>query len=204
MKKIIQITSGRGPEECMRVVACVQELIIKEARDNNFNISVIDSIKGTLKGTLLSSTLLIEGNNIDSFVKEWEGTIQWISKSPYRKFNKRKNWFIGVSVFDIDKKFKFSLNDVEIKTARSSGPGGQNVNKTNSAVRAKHIPTGIQVNAMDSRSALENKALALQRLEAKVLAIQTELLVKNKQDKWQEHNVLERGNPIKTIEKKLI
>lgn len=202
MKKIIQITSGRGPEECMRVVACVQELLIKDAKKNNINISVLSSTKGPIKGTLLSSTMLVEGK-VEEFIKEWEGTIQWISKSPYRKHNKRKNWFIGVSTFDIDKKFQFDINDVEIKTARSSGPGGQSVNKTNSAVRVKHIPTGIQINAMDSRSALENKASALQRLEEKLLSIQSETIVKAQQDKWQEHNILERGNPIKTIQKNL-
>lgn len=203
MKQIIQITSGRGPEECTRVVALVQELIMKEAKKQNFNISVIDSTKGSLRGTLFSSTLVVEGADISKLVSDWSGTVQWISKSPYRPMHKRKNWFVGVSFFDIPNSFKFNLNDVEITTARSGGPGGQSVNTTNSAVRAKHIPTGIQVFTQDTRSMLENKKLCLERLEEKVLSEQTKKLVEQQQTQWQEHNCLERGNPVKVINQKL-
>jgi len=78
MKKLCIITSGRGPIECTRVVAKVQELMMKQARKTGMTISVLDSIKGDLKGTLLSSTLLVEGELTD-FENEWSGSIQWIS-----------------------------------------------------------------------------------------------------------------------------
>jgi peptide chain release factor len=203
-KKICIITSGRGPVECSRVVAKVQELMMKHARKNEFTISVLDSVKGELKGTLLSATLLLEGDKLKDFVAEWEGTVQWISKSPYRAFNKRKNWFVGVSFFDVNDELKFNIRDVEITTSRSGGPGGQSVNKVESAVSAKHIPTGVQVKATDTRSQLENKQLAIERLQEKVLSIQTQKLIETQQVQWQEHNCLERGNPIKTINIKLI
>jgi peptide chain release factor len=73
------------------------------------------------------------------------------------------------------------------------------VNKVETAVRGTHIPSGIQVLATDSRSQLENKKLCLQRLQAKVLAWQQEQLEADRQDRWQEHNELERGNPVKVI-----
>jgi peptide chain release factor len=205
MKKVIQITSGRGPEECTRVVALVQELLMKEAKKQNLTISVLDSVKGNFRGTLFSSTLLVEGNNLDTLSDEYNGIILWKSKSPYRPMHKRKNWFIGVSFHDvISDEYNFNLRDVEITTARSGGNGGQSVNTTDSAVRAKHIPTGIQVRATDSRSQLENKQLAIERLLKKVIYAKTLSLIDKQKDMWQNHNELERGNPIKVIEKPLI
>jgi len=202
-KILIQITSGRGPVECCRVVARVQEMIIKQARNLDIEISVIDNRKADLEGTLLSATLLAKGNKPDAFIKEWRGTVQWIAQSPYRKFHKRKNWYVGVEIFDVKELLQWNIKDVVFDTCRSSGPGGQNVNKVETAVRGTHIPSGIRVLASDSRSQWQNKKLCLERLEAKVMAWQTTQLVERQQSQWQEHNELERGNPVKTITGKL-
>ncbi|MGO4288400.1 peptide chain release factor H [Chitinophaga sp. RAB17] len=200
---IIQITSGRGPAECCRVVARVQELIIKQARATDISIQVLENIKGDINGTLLSATLLAKGSQLTTFLKEWEGTVQWIAQSPYRKFHKRKNWFVGVSVFDVKKQLQWNPKDVTLETCRAAGPGGQHVNKVETAVRGIHRPSGLQVLAMDSRSQLQNKQLCLERLEAKFLAWQTGLLVSQQQDQWQEHNELERGQAVKVIRERL-
>ncbi|MBP1650123.1 MAG: peptide chain release factor [Bacteroidetes bacterium] len=201
-KAIIQITAGRGPAECSRVVAKVTERLFAQCRKGGIEIELLDSTPGDLKGTFLSTLLSVRGD-IDNLSKEWAGTVQWIARSPYRKFHKRKNWFVGVAFFDVAKQLQFNMADVRMETCRASGSGGQHVNKVETAVRGTHIPSGIQVLAMDSRSQWENKQLCLKRLEAKVQAWQGEKLIRQQQEQWQEHNELERGCAVKTIEEAL-
>jgi len=204
MKKImIQITSGKGPAECCRVVACVQSLMMKQAKQQGVELEVLESKAGNLNRTLLSATMVATGNNLDAYIAEWAGTIQWIAQSPYRKYHKRKNWFVGVAAFDVQDFMQWNPKDVKLETCRSSGPGGQNVNKVETAVRGTHLPSGIQVIAMDTRSQLENKKLCMARLEAKLLVWQTAQLMEKQHSHWQEHNVLERGNAVKTIKQDL-
>jgi len=198
-KMMIQITSGKGPAECCRVVACVQSLIIKQAKQQGIELQVLENKVGELKGTLLSATMMAVGDDLDQLISEWAGTIQWIAQSPYRKYHRRKNWFVGVAAFDVKELMQWNPKDVKLETCRSSGPGGQNVNKVETAVRGTHLPSGLQVMAMDTRSQLENKKLCLARLEAKILVWQTEQLMDQQQSQWLEHNALERGNPVKTI-----
>ncbi|MET0243162.1 MAG: peptide chain release factor H, partial [Flavitalea sp.] len=161
----IQITSGRGPAECCVVVAKLTKMIVVEAKKNSIDAKLEQYEDGPEKGTMYSAVMSLRGANVNAFLEGWIGTILWISKSPYRPLHKRKNWFSGITICDSNKPFKWDEKDVRFETARASGPGGQNVNKVESAVRAIHVPSGVQVLAMDSRSQLENRQISLIRLK---------------------------------------
>lgn len=200
---MIQITSGRGPEECWRAVAKVLEILLKEARSAGLSAEVVDSAPGHLNGTLLSALILVKGKEVKTFIEKWQGTVLWISPSPYRKYHKRKNWFVGVEAFDVSKVFQWNEKEVTFESLRSSGPGGQHVNKTESAVRAKHIPSGITVVASERRSQHQNKSEALERLKNKVKQWFVEQASAKMQDQWQQHNSLERGNAVRVFNERL-
>ena len=202
-KIYLQITSGRGPAECCRVVALVLEKMLIQARQLGLITEVIEREEGEMNRTLFSAIIFLEGSKIDEIVDEWEGTIQWIAQSPYRIYHKRKNWFVGVNSFTPTELNEIDAKYITYQTLRSSGPGGQHVNKTESAVRATHAPSGLSVTASDQRSQMQNKKLATERLLIKLLAWNQEQTMQKAQENWNNHNSLERGNPVKVIQEPL-
>ena len=200
MEKIIQITSGRGPAECSWVVAQVLKMLLIDAKTVGLQAIVLHKMGGELNRTLDSVTIQLNGESekLKAFSVNWIGTIQWVGQSQFRKYHKRKNWFIGVNELDLSKStISFNENEVKYSAIRSGGPGGQHVNKVSTAIRATHIPTGFSVVVSDTRSQLQNKKKAKERLtnllRTAQLNEQKDLIKAN----WQNHNELERGNPVK-------
>lgn len=196
---IVQITSGRGPAECCWVVAQVLKTMLAEAENKGFRYEVISRNAGIEAGTLVSAMVKFEGNKVNVFAQQWNGSVLWVGQSPYRKFHKRKNWFVGVNIVNLDETVQWSEKDITYQTLRSSGPGGQHVNKTETAVRAIHKPSGLQITASDSRSQLQNKKLATRRLLNKLVEWRLSELIRIEQSQWNQHNQLERGNPVKVF-----
>ncbi|AXT61414.1 peptide chain release factor H [Aquimarina sp. AD10] len=197
--KTIQITSGRGPVECCWVVAQVLKYFIEDIKVARIKYTLLHREVGAENGTLQSATIQLEGNGLEPFLKDWLGTIQWIGKSSFRKFNKRKNWFIGIYEIEETEKMLLKENEIKFQAIRSSGAGGQHVNKVSSAIRAIHTKTGIQVLVMDSRSQHQNKKIALKRLQEKVDTYNNEQLKILVQHQWGNHLNLERGNPTRVF-----
>ena len=200
MEKIIQITSGRGPAECTWVVAQVLKKVLQEAETLQLKATVLQHEAGSENGTVASAMVQIIGKDAAEFTDSWVGTIQWIGKSTFRKFHKRSNWFIGIFEVDAIESRAFSEKDIQYQAMRSSGAGGQHVNKVSSAIRATHLPTGISVVSMDSRSQHQNKKLATERLLVKLNEAQLNLLKQQFQSQWINQLAVERGNPIRTFE----
>ncbi|MCV2485413.1 peptide chain release factor H [Flavobacterium sp. SH_e] len=199
MERIIQITAGRGPAECTWVVAQVLKKVLEEAQEQQLETILLQREAGIENGTVETASIAIRGKNADRFVNSWIGTIQWIGQSQFRKMHKRKNWFIGIFEIEQQKDSLFSENDIQYQAMRSSGAGGQHVNKVSSAIRATHIPTGIAVVSMDSRSQHQNKKLATERL-IKKLEDEKLLQLKNHIGKqWENQLNIQRGNPVRVF-----
>ncbi|MCF2875743.1 MULTISPECIES: peptide chain release factor H [unclassified Tenacibaculum] len=195
--KIIQLTAAKGPAECAWVVAKVLKIFLKELIINKVEYQILHKENGIENGTIQSVSIKLNGKEISNFLKNWQGTIQWIGVSTFRKYHKRKNWYIGCYELNQVQQNTIHEKEIQFQAIRSSGAGGQHVNKVSSAIRAKHLPTGIQVLVMDSRSQHQNKKIAVERLKEKVSEHNTNQLKEAVKQEWENHLNLERGNPIK-------
>lgn len=217
MKQYVQITSGRGPQETCAVVYKVFKEFIKEIKPNilseypqtepsELSVFLLDKEEWNdskyADSCWLSCTLILYGTpeEFSKIRSEWEGTIQWTAtKNQFRPNHKRKNWFVGISFDEEFKGIEFDEADVKFETMRSRGPGGQHVNRTESAVRAIHVPTGIFAISEDERSQFRNKEIAKARLFFKIMSANMEASAQHSREVWNNHNSLQRGNPIKTF-----
>src|SRR5262245_6502706 len=195
------VTSGRGPAECRIALAKTLEVLAREAEAARLDLDVATGPDPDGHGPA-SAIALVQGPGAEAFAKGWVGSILWVAKSPLRPHHKRKNWFVGVRTLDAAPALPVKLDaaDVRFEAFRAGGPGGQHQNKTESAVRAVHTPTGLAVVARDGRSQHRNKAIALERLGA-LMALSEELAAAaDNQEVQSRHNRIERGRPIRSFE----
>lgn len=194
---LVHLSSGKGPGECQLAVCGLALKFVEEAQDRGLLADVIEQADAEHGPT--SVLFSLAGAEAVQFAESWQGSIKWICPSPLRPGWARKNWFVGVRVVT-PRPGSSSLRaeDVRFETLRASGPGGQHVNKTESAVRATHTPSGISVLARDQRSQHRNKALALARLEGLLASREQMAAQQAEQNLWEGHQSLERGNPSRT------
>lgn len=204
MKQIyVQFTAGRGPVECAAACYVISRKFADEILKINLVPTVVDYESDDEFGfrSIIFKIDKIANKEIDVIRSKWEGTIKFISiKNSFRHNHKRKNWFIGCNFFDVDDtKITFDMNDVKIDLMRSSGPGGQNVNKVESGVRLTHIPTGIIVKCIMTRDQKQNLKVAKEIMQAKLDLLNNTKEANIKNLFWMSHDSLERGGEVMTI-----
>lgn len=194
---LIQLSAGRGPLECSWVVGLVAREIEKEALTVGLSCMVLSKEDGEQRRCYKSMVLSVTGDSLDQFLGRWIGTVQWIAPSPFRPSHRRKNWFVSVALLPEITSTHFDEKEVRVDTMRASGAGGQHVNKTDSAVRLTHLPTGTVVTVSVERSQMRNKVLAMRLLQGKLATREAEAMAKQDRVNWQKHNELIRGNPVR-------
>ncbi len=192
----LQITANTGPVECCLAVNKALERLQQEARQVNVDLKLLDANAGPISGTFRSVLLGLDsddnGLSAQMLAQRWCGSLLWICESPYRSTHKRKNWFLGGAVYLPAPPLPES--EIRYEATRASGPGGQHVNKTDSAIRATHIATGLSVKAQSERSQHANKRLAAQLLATKLKALEESVQTNDKANRRMQHHQTERGN----------
>ncbi|WP_392558218.1 peptide chain release factor H [Orbus mooreae] len=193
--QLLQFSAAKGPAECCLAVSKALTLFLREAAINDIQADILEQEQGDIVNTLCSVLISVEGDGTEHLINRWQGSIQWICQSPYRPKHKRKNWFISVT--SLSPLQTIADSAIRFETCKSSGAGGQHVNKTESAVRVIHIATGIAVKVQSERSQHANRKMAMQLLEHKIAQINNDKFKNHKAAQYQVHQLIERGNPIR-------
>ncbi len=171
---ILSFHPGAGGTEAQDWAQMLYRMYVRWGERHNYNVKLIDWLDGDEAG-IKSATILVEGTNAYGYLKSENGVHRLVRVSPFDASGRRHTSFASVEVMpefnDEDGKIELRDEDLEITAHRSSGAGGQHINKTDSAIRIVHIPTGIVVGCQTERSQLQNKETALKMLKSKLLEI---------------------------------
>ena len=173
---ILALHAGAGGTEACDWVDMLSRMYIRWAERSGFSVEIMDSLPGDEAGTK-SITMQINGLNAFGFLKSEKGVHRLIRISPFDSSGRRHTSFASCDIMpEIDDNEGFEINseDLRIDTYRSSGAGGQHVNKTESAIRITHLPTGVVVQCQNQRSQHKNKDYAMKVLKSKLFELEQE------------------------------
>lgn len=173
---ILKLNAGAGGTESCDWCSMLYRMYTRWAERKGFALEVIDYLDGDEAG-IKSVTFQINGENAYGYLKSEKGVHRLVRISPFNAQGKRQTSFVSLDVMpdiedDVDVEVKDE--DIRIDTYRSSGAGGQHINKTSSAIRITHFPTGIVVTCQNERSQFQNKDKAMQMLKAKLFMLKQE------------------------------
>ena len=170
---IVSFHPGAGGTEAQDWALMLYRMYTRWGEKHGFNVKLVDWLDGEEAG-IKSATIMIEGTNAYGYLKSENGVHRLVRVSPFDSSGRRHTSFASVEVmpeFEDDNTIELRDEDLEITAHRSSGAGGQHINKTDSAIRITHIPTGIVVGCQTERSQLQNKETALKMLKSKLMEI---------------------------------
>ncbi len=197
---ILKLNAGAGGTESCDWCAMLYRMYTRWAERKGFSVEVLDYLDGDEAG-IKSVTFQVNGVNAYGYLKSEKGVHRLVRISPFNAQGKRQTSFVSLDVMpaieeDVD--VEINDDDLRIDTYRSSGAGGQHINKTSSAIRITHIPTGVVVQCQNERSQFQNKDKAMQMLKAKLFIIQKEANAEKLSDIRGEVKEIGWGNQIRS------
>ena len=197
---ILKLNAGAGGTESCDWCSMLYRMYTRWAEHKGFTVEVLDYLDGDEAG-IKSVTFQVNGLNAYGYLKSEKGVHRLVRISPFNAQGKRQTSFVSLDVMpDIEEDVDVEINedDLRIDTYRSSGAGGQHINKTSSAIRITHLPTGIVVQCQNERSQFQNKDKAMQMLKAKLYMLQKEANAEKLSDIRGEVKEIGWGNQIRS------
>lgn len=210
---LVQISSGTGPIECCIAVAKVYEALVREythpetcasipaiedGGDSRFPVVSFKTARPKFGCKLPAYKSILFETSYDLGPLS-NKSICWICRSPVRKDQKRKNWYVDVSIIPEADEVPFNSKDLRVEYFHSGGKGGQNVNKLETGVRLRHVPSGIVTESVKERTQYANLKDAHKKMLAIFLAMKEQVQSDQRDCAWMRHNTLLRGNPALTF-----